>query len=36
VSNALSKLGFASRVQIAAWVVEHGLLKNYVASPQKS
>jgi non-specific serine/threonine protein kinase len=28
VSNALSKLGFTSRAQIAAWAVEQGLLKS--------
>jgi DNA-binding NarL/FixJ family response regulator len=27
VANILNKLGFRSRVQIAAWAVEHGLLR---------
>ena len=28
VANILSKLGFHSRAQIAAWTVEHGLLRD--------
>ena len=28
VGNVLNKLGFSSRTQIAAWVVEQGLQRN--------